>query len=104
MSSFAIRRLFVTRINASRFCRFYIGTSFAQKVVLENTPLLGESITEGTIARWVKQVGDSVAPDDVIVVVETDKVTVDVKSNYHGKIIKHLVKDNVSVNLRSTIM
>ena len=39
--------------------------------VVENVPALGESITEGTITSWTKQVGEAVALDEVVVVVET---------------------------------
>ena len=36
-------------------------------------PSLGESVSEGTIARWVKADGDIVGPDDVVLELETDK-------------------------------
>jgi 2-oxoglutarate dehydrogenase E2 component (dihydrolipoamide succinyltransferase) len=62
-------------------------------------PALGESITEGTIAKWAKAEGDSVNADDVVVVVETDKVTVDIKANFRGVVVKHLAKENVSLSL-----
>ena len=39
-------------------------------------PEMGDSITEGTILEWVKQPGDYVEMDDVVVVIETDKVKV----------------------------
>ena len=66
------------------------------KVVVENVPALGESITEGTIASWAKSEGDSVAADDVIAIVETDKVTVDIKSPHSGVFVKRLADDTVS--------
>src|ERR687897_37599 len=43
-------------------------------------PALGESITEGTLAQWLKKVGDPVAADEPIASLETDKVTVEVPS------------------------
>lgn len=54
------------------------------------TPLsrLGDSISEGTIVQWCKSVGDEVAEDEVIAVVETDKVSVDVRSTHVGVIVK----------------
>ena len=41
-------------------------------------PALGESITEATVAKWFKSVGDAVAADEALVELETDKVTVEV--------------------------
>lgn len=54
-----------------------------------NVPLLGESITEGSIAKWNMQVGDKVKVDDIVVSIETDKITVDVRCPYNGVITKH---------------
>lgn len=47
-------------------------------------PTLGESVTEATIARWLKNAGDSVAADEPLVELETDKVTVEVPSPQAG--------------------
>jgi pyruvate/2-oxoglutarate dehydrogenase complex dihydrolipoamide acyltransferase (E2) component len=44
-----------------------------------NVPSMGDSITEGTIVTWQKKAGDWVNVDDVVVVLETDKVSVDVR-------------------------
>ena len=44
--------------------------------MLVNVPEMGDSITEGTILEWVKGPGDYVEMDDVVVVIETDKVEV----------------------------
>ena len=43
-------------------------------------PNMGDSITEGTIVEWAKKEGDYVAVDDIIVLIETDKVSVDVRA------------------------
>ncbi|CAM9567684.1 unnamed protein product [Scytosiphon promiscuus] len=51
-------------------------------------PGLGDSISEGTVVEWRKSVGDSVAEDEVIAVVETDKVSVDVRSSHVGVVVK----------------
>ncbi|HYX90079.1 MAG TPA: 2-oxoglutarate dehydrogenase complex dihydrolipoyllysine-residue succinyltransferase [Myxococcaceae bacterium] len=51
-------------------------------------PALGESITEATVGKWHKKVGDSVAVDEPVVVLETDKVTVDVPAPAAGAIEK----------------
>ena len=47
-------------------------------------PQLGETVTEGTITRWLKQVGDAVAVDDVLFEVSTDKVDTEVPSAHAG--------------------
>lgn len=62
-------------------------------------PPMGESITEGTIASIDKEVGDAVEEDEVIAQIETDKVTIDVRSPAAGVIDKILVsvEDNVIV-------
>jgi len=68
---------------------------YSAKILVEKVPALGESITEGSVASWGKKEGDAVAVDDVIVIVETDKVTVDIKSTHAGVFKKKLVTDNV---------
>ncbi|MGH6984216.1 MAG: 2-oxoglutarate dehydrogenase complex dihydrolipoyllysine-residue succinyltransferase [Stellaceae bacterium] len=62
-------------------------------------PPLGESVTEATVARWLKQPGDSVAVDDPLVELETDKVTLEVNAPAAGTLAEVLVpKDgNVAV-------
>ncbi|GAX10551.1 hypothetical protein FisN_40Lh021 [Fistulifera solaris] len=50
---------------------------------------MGDSITEGTIVEWTAQVGQAVQADDVIALVETDKVTVEIKAEISGVITKH---------------
>ncbi len=45
-----------------------------------NLPALGESVTEGTVTRWLKQVGDSVAVDEALLEVSTDKVDTEIPS------------------------
>lgn len=51
-------------------------------------PSLGDSITEGTLQSWVKAAGDFVDADEVIAVLETDKVSVDIRSPSAGQITK----------------
>ena len=47
-------------------------------------PTLGESVTEATVATWFKKPGDSVAIDEMLCELETDKVTVEVPSTVSG--------------------
>ena len=49
-------------------------------------PTLGESITTATVARWLKQAGDTVAADEALVELETDKVTVEVNAPAAGRL------------------
>ena len=62
-------------------------------------PTLGESVTEATVAKWFKQVGDSVAADERLVELETDKVTVEVPAPAAGVLsdISAKVGDTVGV-------
>ena len=48
------------------------------------TPALGESVTEATIAKWTKKVGDAVKKDELLVELETDKVSLEVVSPADG--------------------
>ena len=69
-------------------------------------PVLGESVTEGTIAQWLKQPGEAVAVDEPICSLETDKVAVDVPSPVAGVMAQHLaaVGDNVEVGAAIAII
>ena len=62
-------------------------------------PALGESITEGTLAQWLKAPGEAVAADEPIAELETDKVSVEVPSPIAGILTEQLVKagDTVAV-------
>ena len=53
-------------------------------------PTFPESVQEGTIATWHKQVGDTVARDDLLVDIETDKVVLEVVAPSAGAIIELL--------------
>jgi 2-oxoglutarate dehydrogenase E2 component (dihydrolipoamide succinyltransferase) len=62
-------------------------------------PALGESITEAVVGKWHKKVGDTVAVDEPVVVLETDKVTIDVPAPAAGTIaaIAHPEGDTVKI-------
>jgi len=66
-------------------------------------PALGESVTEGTIAEWLKQPGDAVAADEPIVSLETDKVAVDVPSPVAGVMSEHRVAVGDTVEVGAVI-
>jgi 2-oxoglutarate dehydrogenase E2 component (dihydrolipoamide succinyltransferase) len=66
-------------------------------------PALGESITEGTLAQWLKKPGDAVAADEPIASLETDKVTVEVPSPVAGTFGEALVNEGATVAVGATI-
>lgn len=66
-------------------------------------PALGESITEGTLAQWLKQPGEAVALDEPIASLETDKVSVDVPSPAAGVLTEQLVKEGDTVAVGAPI-
>ncbi|MEA2863470.1 MAG: hypothetical protein QOC84_1426, partial [Bradyrhizobium sp.] len=60
-------------------------------------PTLGESVTEATIGRWFKKPGDSVAVDEPLVELETDKVTIEVPAPSAGTLGEITAKDGETV-------
>ena len=60
-------------------------------------PQLGETVTEGTVTRWLKQVGDQVAPDELIFEVSTDKVDSEVPAAGGGYLVEILVPEGETV-------
>ena len=66
-------------------------------------PPLGESITEAVIGKWNKKVGDSVSAEDSLVVLETDKVTVEVPAPSGGVLADIRAKQGESVKVGAVI-
>jgi 2-oxoglutarate dehydrogenase E2 component (dihydrolipoamide succinyltransferase) len=66
-------------------------------------PALGESVTEGTIAAWLKQPGEAVAADEPICSLETDKVAIDVPSPVAGVLTQHLAAVGETVEVGAVI-
>src|SRR5438105_964031 len=62
-------------------------------------PQLGETVTEGTITRWAKQVGDQVQEDEVLFEVSTDKVDSEVPSPASGYLAEILVPEGETVDV-----
>jgi 2-oxoglutarate dehydrogenase E2 component (dihydrolipoamide succinyltransferase) len=60
-------------------------------------PALGESVTEGTVTRWLKKVGDTVAVDEPLVEVSTDKVDTEIPSPVAGVLQQILVSEDETV-------
>jgi len=66
-------------------------------------PALGESVTEGTITRWLKQVGDVVAADEALLEVSTDKVDTEIPSPAAGTITQILVGEDSTAPVGSVL-
>src|SRR5215213_3895888 len=66
-------------------------------------PALGESITEGTLAQWLKKPGEAVAADEPIASLETDKVSVDVPSPVAGVLTEQLAGEGDTVAVGAVI-
>jgi 2-oxoglutarate dehydrogenase E2 component (dihydrolipoamide succinyltransferase) len=66
-------------------------------------PVLGESVTEATVAQWYKQIGDAVTADEPLVELETDKVTVEVPAPASGVLTEIMVADGVNVEVGAVL-
>ena len=64
-----------------------------------NLPALGESVTEGTVTRWLKKVGDTVAVDEPIVEVSTDKVDTEIPSPVAGVLEEIFAQEDETVEV-----
>ncbi|HVC76193.1 MAG TPA: dihydrolipoamide acetyltransferase family protein [Candidatus Micrarchaeaceae archaeon] len=66
-------------------------------------PQLGESVTEGTVEKWLKSEGDFVKRDEPIVEVVTDKVNAEIPSPFEGKLVKISVSEGETVRVGAVI-
>lgn len=66
-------------------------------------PQLGETVTEGTILSWAKQPGDSIAEDEVLLEISTDKVDTEVPSPVAGTILEILVPEGETVSVGTAL-
>jgi len=67
-------------------------------------PALGESVTEGTVTRWLKKVGETVAVDEPLVEVSTDKVDTEIPSPVAGVIQEILVQEDETVSVGAVLV
>jgi len=72
----------------------------AKDVVL---PELGESVTEGTVTRWLKQVGDDVAADEPLLEISTDKVDTEIPAPFAGTLQEILVNEDETVEVGAVL-
>ena len=66
-------------------------------------PQLGESVTEGTVDRWLKKVGDFVKKDEPLVEVVTDKVNAEIPSPFEGTLIRIAVEEGTTIAIGTEI-
>ena len=66
-------------------------------------PALGESVTEGTVTRWLKSVGDTVAADEPLLEVSTDKVDTEIPSPVAGTLLEILVEEDTDVEVGTVL-
>ncbi|MGO1339524.1 MAG: biotin/lipoyl-containing protein, partial [Cellulosimicrobium funkei] len=66
-------------------------------------PALGESVTEGTVTRWLKSVGDTVAVDEPLLEVSTDKVDTEIPSPVAGTLEQILVQEDETVEVGANL-
>ncbi|GAA5227434.1 hypothetical protein GCM10025778_19670 [Paeniglutamicibacter antarcticus] len=69
-----------------------------------NLPALGESVTEGTVTRWLKQVGDRVEVDEPLLEVSTDKVDTEIPSPVAGVIEEILVPEDETAEVGAALV
>ena len=66
-------------------------------------PALGESVTEGTVSRWLKQVGDTVEADEPLLEVSTDKVDTEIPSPTSGTLLEIRVSEDETVEVGAVL-
>ena len=66
-------------------------------------PQMGESITEGTMSRWIKQVGDAVKRDEPIFEISTDKVDAEIPAPNAGVLVEVLVTEGQTVSVGTVV-
>src|SRR3954449_2693515 len=66
-------------------------------------PALGESVTEGTVTRWLKQIGDEVAVDEPLLEVSTDKVDTEIPSPVAGTLLEIKASEDETVEIGAVL-
>lgn len=72
-------------------------------IIEVNVPVFAESITEGTLLKWYKKVGESVARDETLVDIETDKVVLEVPAPQAGVLVEIIVQDGETVTTQQLL-
>ncbi|MBN9327249.1 MAG: 2-oxoglutarate dehydrogenase, E2 component, dihydrolipoamide succinyltransferase, partial [Cellulomonas sp.] len=66
-------------------------------------PALGESVTEGTVTRWLKNVGDRVEVDEPLLEISTDKVDTEIPSPFAGTVQQILVQEDETAQVGAVL-
>jgi pyruvate/2-oxoglutarate dehydrogenase complex dihydrolipoamide acyltransferase (E2) component len=66
-------------------------------------PKIGLDMEEGTVCNWVKKVGDKIDVDDVLLEIETDKATTEVKATVKGTLAEITVREGETVGVTEVI-
>ena len=66
-------------------------------------PQLGESVAEGTVSKWLKQVGDRVRKDEPLVEIQTDKINVEIPAPAEGTLSKIMIEEGTTVEVGTQI-
>ena len=100
----SIRSICINNRKLKPRCNYLYSSPFRANrlfsVTTINVPNMGDSITEGTLVEWTKNVGDVCQIDDVVAVIETDKVSIDIRTDFAGVITEQLANldDTLEVN------
>jgi pyruvate dehydrogenase E2 component (dihydrolipoamide acetyltransferase) len=66
-------------------------------------PQMGESVTEGTVTKWLKKEGDSVGRDEPLFEISTEKVDAEIPSPTAGVLAKIMVREGQTVGVRAVV-
>ena len=66
-------------------------------------PQMGESIAEGTVSKWLKQIGEAVARDEPILEISTDKVDAEIPSPSAGTLVEITVQEGETVDVGTVV-
>jgi len=86
-----------TLLNHARIAQFHSSRLLMAQII--KVPEMAESITEGTLKSWSKQVGDTVLVDEEVATIETDKIDVSVNAPTSGTIVKLLANEEDTVTV-----
>lgn len=87
------------KVANSQMTRAQFHSSHLLQAETVKVPQMAESISEGTLRSWSKQVGDSVEADEEVATIETDKIDVSVNAPTSGKIVELLAKEDDTVSV-----
>ncbi|BEJ16105.1 hypothetical protein CspHIS471_0507100 [Cutaneotrichosporon sp. HIS471] len=93
----------MARAFAVPMTRSFHATSFASEIVTITVPQMAESITEGTLKQFNKQVGEFIKANEELASIETDKIDVAVNAPQSGKVVELLVAEDATVEVGQEI-